>query len=275
MCLTVVLALLQLLLAVATSAQFYHLPLTSYYSGHVYSPVSYAYKPSHVQHKLGAGVYANDAVSSFNYASKGMYKADSVGAKHYAKREADPALFYSHYMTPTVYTSGYSHYTTPLVYSKPAVHMPVHMKMKTYSNDAEKPFDYAGKGQYKAINEGAIHIAKREAEPYYNYFGNHHIYKPYTGTFSSYPYSTYSSYLYKREAEAEAEPFYSYYGNHHLYKPFTSTYTSYPYSTHSYLFKREAEAEPYYYGGYYGSSLYKPFHSTYTTSFPYRSSFYY
>merc|ERR1711899_634152 len=59
----------------------------------------------------------------------------------------------------------------PIVYSAPVV-APL-LKAKTYSNDAVKPEDYAAKGKYHAENAGAVHIAKREADPYtigYNTF---------------------------------------------------------------------------------------------------------
>merc|ERR1712152_45537 len=66
-----------------------------------------------------------------------------------AEAEADPAL---------LYTAGvYGAYPYGLV-------RPI-----SYANDAVKPEDYASKGQYVAASAGAIHVAKREAEPWLTY----------------------------------------------------------------------------------------------------------
>lgn len=65
-----------------------------------------AVKPVDVNNK----VYANDAASPWQYAAKGQYKADSAGAIHIAKREAeaeaDPALLYGYGYAP--YASTYA-----------------------------------------------------------------------------------------------------------------------------------------------------------------------
>merc|ERR1712117_988324 len=57
-----------------------------------YKPVSH-YKPMHMQAKT----YSNDAMKPMGYAGKGLYHAESAGAVHIAKREAEaePAHFYS------------------------------------------------------------------------------------------------------------------------------------------------------------------------------------
>merc|ERR1712027_125256 len=89
----------------------------------------------------------------------GLYHAESAGAVHIAKREAEaePTHFFSAmpYYQHTPYAAAYK----PVSYFKP-----MHMQAKTYSNDAMKPMGYAGKGMYHAESAGAVHIAKREAE---------------------------------------------------------------------------------------------------------------
>merc|ERR1712178_146888 len=69
------------------------------------------------------------------------------------------------YQTPVV---------KPVVYNAPIVTPVVApLQVKTYANDAKKPEEYAAKGKYHAENAGAVHIAKREADPYtigYNTF---------------------------------------------------------------------------------------------------------
>ncbi|TRY67845.1 hypothetical protein TCAL_15852 [Tigriopus californicus] len=58
-------------------------------------------------------VYANDAMSAWQYAAKGQYVADSAGAVHIAKREAeaDPALIYGYGYTPyaSTYATNYAY----------------------------------------------------------------------------------------------------------------------------------------------------------------------
>lgn len=68
--------------------------------------------------------YANDAVKPQNYAAKGQYVAQSAGAIHIAKRdaEADPAIVYSsvtgYPYASSVYGNAYNAYNTiPQVYS--------------------------------------------------------------------------------------------------------------------------------------------------------------
>ncbi len=132
------------------------------YSHGVYSPYG-----------VKAPGYSNDAVSPYGYAAKGRYVAHSAGVTHIAKREADPYMLYN-YM-PTVYSAPAVHYSTPYVHSA----YPYVSGMKTYSNDAVSPWNYAAKGKYHADSLGAKHIAKREAEPFYGY------YNAYPHTYSS------------------------------------------------------------------------------------------
>ncbi len=127
-----------------------------------------------------AKTVANDAITPFGYAAKGQYMADSKGALHIAKREAEP----THHFGYVPYSSGvYSpyHLSTPYVstpyvstpyVSTPYISTPYHAypsvyglhHLKTYSNDAVKPEGYAAKGQYVAETAGSLHVAKREAE---------------------------------------------------------------------------------------------------------------
>merc|ERR1712045_31944 len=90
------------------------------------------------------------------------YQAHSAGVSHTVLKreaEADPQLLYGGYQT-----YGYPA-VKPLVYTKPVVYSaPVVAPVKTYANDAVKPFNYAAKGQYIANSAGVVHVAKREAE---------------------------------------------------------------------------------------------------------------
>jgi len=245
--------------------------------------------------------YANDAVKPFNYAAKGQYIANSAGVVHVAKREAeaDPQLLYKSilpattyvqkpvvYQTPVVYKQpevvykqpealvykqavpvAYKPvvYTKPVVYSAPVVApvvTPV-LKAKTYANDAEKPEDYAAKGMYHAENAGAVHIAKREADPYtigYNTFQTSptsFVSAPIVTAQQPAFYHTAAglttySHLFKRdaeaepEAEAEAEPWMTYGGYGYGGMPYMSVGT--PYSPNYYVGMRRGS----YYGSRYG-----------------------
>jgi len=124
-----------------------------------------------------AKTVANDAITSYMYADKGLYKAENPGAVHVAKREAEPINpFYSTYQglpLATAYTgvplaSAYNKFVYNTHSVVPAV-KPVHyinpLKLKTYSNDRVSVENYAAKNQYHAENPGAVHVAKREAEP--------------------------------------------------------------------------------------------------------------
>merc|ERR1712027_179821 len=135
----------------------------------------------HVQAKT----YSNDAMKPMGYAGKGLYHAESAGAVHIAKREAEaePAHFYSAmpYYQHTPYAAAY------------------------------KPMAYAGKGMYHAESAGAVHIAKREAEADPALIYNSGVHYPMTYGlhnygYTHYPYTTAYSHIFKREAEAEAEP---------------------------------------------------------------------
>jgi len=245
--------------------------------------------------------YANDAVKPFNYAAKGQYIANSAGVVHVAKREAeaDPQLLYKSILPATTYVQKPVVYQTPVVYKQPEVfykqpeavvykqpevvykqavpmaYKPVVynapvvapvmtplLKAKTYSNDAVKPEDYAAKGMYHAENAGAVHIAKREADPYtigYNTFQTSPtsfvsapIVTPQQPAFYHTAGLTTYSHLFKRdaeaepEAEAEAEPWMTYAGYGYGTPYMMSVGT--PYSPNYYLGMRR--------GGMYGSRGY-------------------
>merc|ERR1712027_166781 len=76
-----------------------------------YKPVSY-FKPMHMQAKT----YSNDAMKPMGYAGKGMYHAESAGAVHIAKREAEAEAepqFYNSFYGNHAFTYGaypYTHY---------------------------------------------------------------------------------------------------------------------------------------------------------------------
>merc|ERR1712223_1635371 len=96
----------------------------------------------------------------------GKYQAHSAGVSHTVLKreaEADPQLLYGGYQTYGYPAVKPVVYTKPVVYSAPVV-APVVTPVKTYANDAVKPFNYAAKGQYIANSAGVVHVAKREAE---------------------------------------------------------------------------------------------------------------
>jgi len=128
------------------------------------------------------------ATVPYGYAASGHYVADSVGAVHVAKREAeaDADAFYGSFgYNGLGYTSalGYSNhaYTTPIVnhaaygyaapvaaygYAAPAQSAAI--AVRGYGTPATigstAPYGYAASGRYVADSVGAVHVAKREAE---------------------------------------------------------------------------------------------------------------
>ncbi len=118
----------------------------------VYSGYSGFGYPYHHYGRFGYSGYHYSPYTTYRH----FYKREAE-----AEPEADPYLVtpyaythhpfaYSHAYTHTYpYHFGYSHYN---------------LAPKTYSNDAVSPHLYAAKGQYAAVNPGATHIAKREAE---------------------------------------------------------------------------------------------------------------
>merc|ERR1712039_754146 len=109
------------------------------------------YKPMHFKS------YSNDAVKPMGYAAKGMYKAETAGSVHIAKREAEP------------YTIGYNTYqTSPLSYVSAPIVTPF------------KPYTY-----------GIHHMGKRDAEAEAQFFGNYYGNRAFTyGGYGSYPYTS-------------------------------------------------------------------------------------
>ena len=107
--------------APTTYAQWgYKAPVTSYFQPAM--PMSY-YTPQ--VPVTGYKTYANDAVSPQYYAGKGQYHADSVGAKHVAKREAEaepltpyvmPYAGYTNYANTYAYQPTTYGYTNPFIY---------------------------------------------------------------------------------------------------------------------------------------------------------------
>merc|ERR1711936_1415780 len=171
-----------------TPVRSYSAPLTSSYSAPLTSSYSAHYGFPAYQARFAAPATVG-AHQPYGYAASGRYLANSVGAVHIAKREAeaepeaeaeaeaeaDPSLFYNsfgHHNTPynmaytTPYTAPYNAYRYPTVYSR---------------------------SYY---------------QPSYNNVG-------------------YRSFYGKREAEAEAEAEPAVYGHHQaLYNPAFNTYTA-------------------------------------------------
>jgi hypothetical protein len=179
-----------------------------------------AYKTMDPLAGVQAKTYAND-FSPFTqgYASKGMYVADSVGAVHIAKREAeaepeaDAQMIYSTaaynpYMYSSAVAQPFAYNAQPIAYKtiNPIAYKTIDplagVQAKTYANDFS-PFtqDYAAKGTYVADSVGAVHVAKREAEAEPQYLSNYYSnplwnVAPYRSAAYSayYPYSAYPAY---------------------------------------------------------------------------------
>ena len=122
-----------------------------------YKPVSY-FKPMHMQAKT----YSNDAMKPMGYAGKGMYHAESAGAVHIAKREAeaDPALIYNsgvHYpMTYGLHNYGYTHYPYTTAYSH-IFKREAEAEPQYYSNFYSRPYGYSrgyGYSSYRPYSYG-------------------------------------------------------------------------------------------------------------------------
>jgi len=183
-----------------TSMRSYTAPLTSSYSAHYGFP---AYQ---------AGFAAPATVGAhqpYGYAASGRYLANSVGAVHIAKREAeaepeaepeaeaeaeaeaDPALFYNSF---GYHNTGYNMaYTAP--YTTP------------YNMAYSTPYTTPYTAPYNAYRYPAVY-SRNHYQPSYNNGG-------------------YRSFYGKREAEAEAEAEPAVYGHHQaLYNPAFNTYTT-------------------------------------------------
>jgi hypothetical protein len=97
-----------------------------------------------------------------DYAAKGTYDVDSIGARHIAKREADAQFIHGlnpFAVNPLYYSSLYNPLVRPVMYTSPIV------QSKTVNNvRSDLTVDYAGKGTYDVDSVGARHIAKREAD---------------------------------------------------------------------------------------------------------------
>ena len=116
----------------------------------------------------------------YGYAASGHYVADSVGARHYAKRDAD--AYYGSYglgygQGVSGYGQGVPGYGHGISYGGPyaapatsaAITIRGHGTPTTVA--AYQPYGYAASGQYVADSVGAVHIAKRSADAHgYGYY---------------------------------------------------------------------------------------------------------
>jgi len=212
-----------------TALRSYSAPLTTSYSGH------YSYPGYQAGFAAPATVGAHQP---YGYAASGRYLANSVGAVHIAKREAeaepeaeaeaDPALFYNSFYN-NGYNMAYSPYNYPTVYSR-------NYYQPSYNNFGYRSF--YGKREAEAEPE-----AEAEADPavFYNSLGHQAFYNSgYNMAYNPYNYPTvysrsyyqpsynnfgYRSFYGKREAEAEAEPAVVY-GQNGLYNTAYNTYTT-------------------------------------------------
>merc|ERR1712212_410792 len=109
----------------------------------------------------GYGVKTVAAHQPYGYAASGHYVADSIGARHIAKREAEADAYYGYYGYGGLGAygyGGYGHgYGAVLATGTPAL------------VGAYQPYGYAASGHYRADSLGAVHIAKRSADPYYGH----------------------------------------------------------------------------------------------------------
>merc|ERR1711872_733387 len=116
----------------------------------------------------GYGLKTVAAHLPYGYAASGHYVADSLGARHIAKREAEADAYYRSYGYGGLGASGYGGYGagygavlatgTPALagaYAAPATSPAI--------AGAYQPYGYAASGHYRADSLGAVHIAKRSA----------------------------------------------------------------------------------------------------------------
>merc|ERR1739848_392460 len=160
----------------------YAAPLTTSYSGHYYPGYQ-------------AGFAAPATVGAhqpYGYAASGRYLANSVGAVHIAKREAeaepeaeaeaeaDPAVFYNSYGHQGLYNPGYT-----MPYTSPYNAYPT-VFSRSYYQPSYNNFGYRsfyGKREAEAGPE-----AEAEADPavIYNSFGHHQaLYNPAYTTYTT------------------------------------------------------------------------------------------
>jgi len=183
-----------------TPVRSYSAPLTSSYSAPLTSSYSAHYGFPAYQARFAAPATVG-AHQPYGYAASGRYLANSVGAVHIAKREAeaepeaeaeaeaeaDPSLFYNSFGH---HNTGYNMaYSTP--FSTP------------YTTAYTTPYT----APYNAYRYPAVY-SRNHYQPSYNNVG-------------------YRSFYGKREAEAEAEAEPAVYGHHQaLYNPAFNTYTA-------------------------------------------------
>merc|ERR1712055_1118001 len=136
----------------------------------------------------GYGVKTVAAHQPCGYAASGHYVADSIGARHIAKREAEADAYYGSYGYGGLGAYGYGGYGagygavlatgTPALagaYAAPATSASI--AVRGYGTPATvgayQPYGYAASGHYRADSVGAVHIAKRSADPFYGHGYGH------------------------------------------------------------------------------------------------------
>merc|ERR1711972_172426 len=106
----------------------------------------------------------------YGYAASGHYVADSIGARHIAKREAEADAYYGSYGYGGLGAYGYggygAGYGAVLATGTPAL-AGAYAAPATSAAIAAR--GYAASGHYRADSLGAVHIAKRSADPYYGH----------------------------------------------------------------------------------------------------------
>ena len=188
----------------------------------------------------------------YGYAASGHYVADSVGARHIAKREAEADAYYGSYGYGG-YGAGYGAVLatgTPALagaYAAPATSAAI--AVRGYGTPATigayQPYGYAASGHYRANSVGAVHIANNNV--YSGFTGNH-----YAIGLPGHSYAAVTRFG-KREAEPTAEPFYGHsYGHGYGYGYAGPVATGVSTVSHA-GFPLQGYAQGYGYGhGYYG-----------------------
>ena len=125
------------------------------------SPLTYSGAYGYAAPATGAAIairgYGTPATigssAPYGYAASGAYVADSVGAVHVAKREADAEPGYA-YASPLIYSGAYG-------YASPATGAAI--AIRGYGTPATigsyAPYGYAASGSYVADSVGAVHVA--------------------------------------------------------------------------------------------------------------------
>merc|ERR1712180_358778 len=120
----------------------------------------------------GYGLKTVAAHVPYGYAASGDYVADSLGGRHIAKREAEADAYYGSYGYGVLGAYGYGGYGAAygavLATGTPAL-AGAYAAPATSSAITVRGYGTPATGHYRADSLGAVHIAKRSADPYYGH----------------------------------------------------------------------------------------------------------